>query len=231
MDNIRHIGNTRPQKSLSVKEMAAQHRTSMASIGGHRKNFLHDVDGRHISQGERKWYRDKGIIFVSLGIALIWIYLIYRIMETGFTLYSNISIAVIIISFIAHARNIHIWKKIESKKTKIRHELAVYFEPEGIWNIDYPEKGEKAEMITAVIAARKYLNLLEAATTLPIHVPSRDPYYTQMVKTIIDSKEDDISPYIYDEINYLCDSTKEYLNIYGSLISLEIDLRLNDIKK
>jgi len=203
----------------------------MAAIGGTRKNFLHDNTGRHVLQGVKKWYKDKTVNLVTSAIALMSGYLTYRIIEAGPTLSSLISILVIVISSIAHTRNVRTWCKIEKKRFDVFRELALYFEPEGVWGIDYPDKGEKGEMITAIISARKYLNLLEKSTTLPIHVPTRDPYYTQMIKTIGESKEGDVSPYIYDEVNYLCDSTKEYLNIYGSLVSLEIDLRLDDLKK
>lgn len=231
MDNIRHIGSSKPQKSLAVKEMAAQYRVSLQAVGGSRQFFLVDTFGRHVSKGARKWYGDKLIVAMSSAMLAMAGYISFRFIEAGFTSASMFSIPFLLIGAFLHIRNVRTWAKLEKRKWDTRWDLALYFEPEALWVKDYPIQGEKGELITAIIASRKYLSLLESATTMPIGVPHRDAYYSHMIETIMESKEDDISPYLYDEINYLCDSTKEYLSIYESLVSLDIDLRVRDLKK
>lgn len=219
------MDNIKPQKSLAVKEMAAQYREAIKIAGGSRAGYLKNFEGKHISTATYKWHKNKPMVVFTSFLAAFLGYYVSLFFTSGFTAMNIVYVLICSMLAFAHARNMITLSQIHKKKNDIARTQATYFEPEALWNVDYPVTGEKGELITAIVSARKCLGLLESATTLPIHVSSREPYYCQMVMDIMNSQENDISPYIYNEVNYLCDSTKSYMISYSSMIDLNIELQ------
>jgi hypothetical protein len=232
MDNIGNMDNIRPQKSLAVKEMAEHYRNSISAVGGKRELFTRNRQtGKPLGTEPKKWYKDRYIILVSIIAAAISVYLM-SLAINAHNIFSYLTYPFLAFSLWCHVRNVKTWTRIENKRHIEQYELALYFEPEALWNIEYPTKGEKGELITAVLSARKYLGILASATTMPIDLPSSDPQFVHIIKSIMESKEDEINGYIYDQINFLCESTKSYLAFYSPLISLDLEMKqASQVKK
>lgn len=220
--------NLKPQKTLAVKEMAAQHRNSMHKLSP-RTQYLYMMGGKHLSHWKYQPLQQMTALGVILGIAMC--YLLWLCIATN---WSPFQVAYLICSMIIFACYAVIQRKRKRsylEAYRICREYAEYHEPELIWHVDYPQKGEKGELVTAILTSRKFLRMVENATTLPIGSKVREAYYAHLVRSITDSPEDDISHYLYNEVNHLCDSAKLYMTEYAPLVGLDLEMRVAPTKE
>lgn len=217
------MDNIKPQKTLAVKEMAAQYRDT-TKLAGNRSSYLKTPGGTHLLH----WKYRGDTTFITILNSLFGMVLgftIARYIASGFGMVELGYMVILFVILGFHVRNMKKRKKLHRKAHAFLKDYARYYEPESLWELEYPIQGEKGELITAILSARRLSRMVESSTTLPIGSESKEPYYSHLIKTIIDAPESDISPYIYHEVNHLCDTIKDYMTEYSAIISLNAELR------
>lgn len=216
------MNSSRPQKSLAVKEAAAMYRKYREEYGP-RENYLPaNLSKKYpVITGKPDTEMYSLLVFLGVLLLIIGVYGTSMIIS-GFTLGSVAPVALATAYLFVHAMTIRnkIRKTFALRKSLL--EISLWEEPEAVWAMDYPITGEKGELITALLSTRKSYAMLAEHTTVPVVVNEREDYFAKLIKTIMDSKENDIDPFVYKEINYLCDTAKEYLTAYAPIIDMSM---------
>lgn len=216
------MNSSRPQKSLAVKEMAAMYRKYRDEYGP-RENYLPATFAKKypVITGKPDAEMYSLLAFLIILLMVIGVYGASMV-TSGVTLGSAAPVALATAYLFVHLTTIRSKvRKILAFRTSLLS-MSLWEEPKALWELDYPVSGEKGELITALLSTRKSYAMLAEHTTVPVAVNEREDYFAHLIKTIMESKESEIDPFVYKEVNYLCDTAKEYLAAYAPIIDMSV---------
>ena len=102
---------------------------------------------------------------------------------------------------------------------------AHWHEPEEIWSLDYPRDNKaRASLIRSLLGARIFNNRLMQMTAIPMDQKVIDTRVAHLVKEIAASKDEDIHPYLVEEVKSFCRQAVSDMDFYSPIITLQEEL-------
>lgn len=198
---------------------------SEAEQAGGRDGYLITPLNKHVSKIKAPVIESIGfpaIMLVSLAVVGLDIYML---MTEGWNT-SSLSGLVIIFGCILFA-SIHrkksqrFWAETKEKYRTYAH----WHEPEDMWNLDFPRDNmARASLIRSVLGARIFNNRLMQMTAIPMDQQVVDARVAHLVKEIAASTDEDIHPYLVEEVKSFCLQAVRDLDFYSPVITLQEEL-------
>lgn len=128
----------------------------------------------------------------------------------------------------------HLNRKSKNFWAKTKEEWRTYahwYEPEAIWNLDYPrDNSVKSSLIRSVLGARIFNNKLMQMTAIPMDQKVIDDRVSHLVREIAVSKGNDIHPYLVEEVKSFCRQAVSDMNFYSPIITLQEELEKAELE-
>lgn len=226
MDNLNNM--PAPSETTHIYDELCQ---EVIFANNKRSRYLHH-DYKNISTPIPRWVNKRWVFDVVCG----WLsfgYGMYAVVATVLSLFvfntSNfLTLTLPIIALFASwmsFRSALLAKNAVKLSLAYAQQKAIQFEPRGVWKLWHlPEAGSRATLINALLGARFIERVLSEATTMPVDTNATDAKVSALIHAIYESKENDIHPYLIEQVNQMCELTFKYHDMYRSLIELHFML-------